>query len=883
MSSKKHLFLIDGSSYIYRAFYALPFLSNSRGIPTSAVYGFARMINGLLKEHKPTHMAVVFDVSRETFRTERFKDYKAHRPKMPDELSIQIPYIKRLLEALRIPTLELRGFEADDVIGTISRLAEESSWRVTIVSPDKDLLQLVSHKVSLLDPMKEVLYTPAKVVERFGVEPALIPTYLALVGDKSDNIPGVKGVGPKKAKELINSFGDLESIYKRLDAVSPSLRKRLESDRELAFLSLELSSIKRDLPLTFQPEDFELREPDVEALRELYSTLEFSSLMKELPKEQKKQQKTKYRMARSLKEVSDYIKGCKELSVDLETTPLDPVEASIVGISLSRKTGEALYIPVGHEGANNLPLSEVLDTLKGALKSGAVLKVGQNLKYDITVLLGHGVSLSPIFDTMVASYLINPLKKRHSLDELALEYLGYRTVSYKEATSHLLDTMNFSHLSPEEALFYACEDADIALRLKGVLERRLKEEELHELFHKIEMPLVPVLARMERRGVKIDREKLLLLGREIEEKMAQLEAEIYRLAGEKFNINSPKQLSLVLFGKLGLKPKKRTKTGYSTNIEVLEALSLEHPLPAKVLEYRQLAKLKSTYIDGLIKQINRKTGRVHTSYNQTATATGRLSSQNPNLQNIPIRSDLGKLIRDAFVAEEGYFLVAADYSQIELRILASMANDPNLKEAFKRGEDIHTATACRIFGVKPEEVTPNMRREAKVVNFGIIYGMSPYGLSKELKIPVKEAQDYIDRYFAQYPEVVRFIERTIQEAKERGYVKTLFGRKRPVPELFSPKKDEREQGKRIAINTPIQGTAADVIKLAMVKAQRYIDESGVDAHMILQVHDELVFEVKQEDAESFAEAIKEVMEQAAPEIDVPLKVDVKVGKTWGEC
>ncbi len=883
MSNNKRLLLVDGTSYIYRAFFALPFLSNSKGIPTNAVYGFARMINKLLNEYNPTHMAVVFDVSRSTFRTERFREYKAHRPKMPDELSIQIPYIKKLLASWGIPKIELAGYEADDIIGTLAKEAEKESWQVLIVSPDKDLCQLVTPKISMYDPMNDRIFTPEEVYKKFGVSPQLIPTLLALVGDPTDNIPGVKGIGKKRAKEIIDKLGNLEQIYKRLDALPPSLKKKLSDQKELAFLSYELAQIKADLPLPFEPAKLEITPQDQQALRELFVELEFSSLLKDLPKPKEPVSTTSYRTAKSLKEIKNYLKDTTELSFDLETTSLDAIEAEIVGISVSVKEKEALYIPVGHKRANNLDLQKVLNTLSKYLSSPNITKVGQNLKYEFSVLSKYGVEvILPIFDTMVASYLINPLKKRHNLDELSLEYLGHKMISYQEATSSLISGMDFSHLTPKEACTYACEDADITLRLKNLLSNKLKEEGLEEVFYEIEMPIVPVLAHMETKGVKVDREKLENLGKFLSTQLEKIESEIYQLAGERFNINSPRQLSRILFEKLKLKPKKKTKTGYSTDTEVLEALSLEHPLPGKVLEYRQLAKLKSTYVDGLIKQINPLTGRIHTSYSQTATATGRLSSRNPNLQNIPIKSDLGKLIREAFVAEDGYLLVSADYSQIELRILAVAADEPKLKEAFIQGEDIHTRTACEIFGVSPDEVTHNMRRTAKVVNFGIIYGMSAYGLAKELKIPQEEAQKYIDRYFSKYPNVVRFIKRTVEEAKKNGFVKTLFGRKRPVPELFSPKRDEREFGKRAAVNAPIQGTAADIIKIAMAKTYQYIKENNLNAYMILQVHDELVFEVEESIAQEFSQNIRKIMEGIAPELDVPLKVDLKIGKTWAD-
>ncbi len=876
------LFLIDGSSYVYRAFYALPPLSTSRGYPTNAIYGFARMLSKLMKEHSPTHMAVVFDAGRHTFRTERYAAYKAHRPKMPPDLTAQLPYIKRLLKLWGIPTLEMEGFEADDIIGTISDAASRACWKVVIVSPDKDLAQLVGDKVWLFDPIGQRMYTPKEVFEKFGVFPEQIPTYLALVGDASDNIPGVKGIGSKRAREIIAKCGDIEQIYRRLDALPPSVRKRLAEDKEMAFLSYELARIKRDLPLEFNPEEFALSEPDYDGLRKFYVELEFSSLVKELPSEVVKENSSHYRMVTSVEELEEYLKDADQFSMDFETTSIDVLEARLVGISVSKGEGDAIYVPVGHRGGENLPIHEVLEVLRKHLSSKKT-KIGHNLKYEASILSRMGIDIEgPLFDTMVASYLLNPLKKRHSLDEVALEQLGYRMMSYSEATSSLMDNMDFSHLAPEDAVFYACEDADIAYRLKQRLERELEEDGMLELFHNIEMPLIPVLAHMELRGVKVDREKLESLGKQIESLMLSLEREIHQLAGGPFNINSPKQLSKVLFEKLKLKPKKRTKTGYSTSVEVLEELALEHPLPEKVLEYRQLAKLKSTYIDGLLKQIHPKTGRVHTSYLQTSTATGRLSSRNPNLQNIPIRSELGALIRDAFVADEGYLLVVADYSQIELRVLAALADEPKLKDAFRKGVDIHALTASEVFGVPIDKVDSNMRRKAKVVNFGIIYGMSPYGLSKELKIPVDEAQKYIDAYFSRYPKVVEFIERCIKQARTEGYVSTLFGRKRPVPEINSPRRDEREFGKRVAVNTPVQGTAADIIKMAMIECYRFIKSGSTDAHMILQVHDELVFEVEEDRAEEFASNIKEIMEKVAPQLDVPLKVDISIGRSWSK-
>ena len=879
----KKLFLVDGSSFLYRAFYALPFLSSSKGLPTHAIYGFARMINRILKEYDPEYIAVVFDVGRETFRTEKFKEYKAHRPRMPDELAIQIPYIKRLLNAYGIKILELPRFEADDIIGTISEKAKERGFSVVIISPDKDLLQLVDKNTLVYDPMADKMYNELEVIKKFGVHPRQIPDFLALVGDSSDNIPGVKGIGKKKALELLSKFENIEKIYERLDSLKPVEKKKLIEGKEAAFLSKELATIRKDLPLEIEIEELKKEKPDYEELRNLYIQLEFSSLLKELPEKQLKEIKANYKLIttpQELHEIKEKIKN--EFSLDFETTSLDPLEAEIAGIAICTEEGESFYIPLLHPDVK-INSETALLFLEDLLLS-AKTKIGQNLKYELSILLaGYNFRPSPpIFDTMIASYLLNPLKRSHKLDEIALEYLGYRMISYKEVTKDLSDRENFSHLKAREAFYYACEDADITYRLKQKLEERLKEEELLWLFENIEMPLVPVLARMEVNGVKVDVIKLELMKKFLEEKIELCKREIYNLAGEKFNINSTRQLAKILFEKLKLKPVKRTKTGYSTDTEVLETLSFEHPLPAKVLEYRQLTKLKSTYVDGLIQKIHPRTGRIHTSYNQTATATGRLSSSDPNLQNIPIRTELGKMIRDTFIAEEGYVLVGADYSQIELRILAAMAGEERLIEAFEKGEDIHTKTACELFGITPDKVDSELRRRAKTVNFGIIYGISPYGLSKELGISVDEAKKYIDRYFERYPKVVEFIEKTTEKARQNGFVTTFFGRKRPVPELFSPKREEREFGKRIAINTPIQGTAADIIKLAMIKAQEFIDEKRLDAKMILQVHDELVFEVKESIAKDFSRELKRIMENVCPEINVPLKVDIGIGKSWGE-
>ena len=878
------LYLIDGSSYLYRAYFALPFLSNSKGIPTHAAYGFTRMVMKIVKEHQPQYMAVAFDVGRETFRTETYQEYKAQRPSMPDELAVQIPYVKEILQALRIPVLEMENYEADDVIATLAKRAETAGFQVVIVTGDKDMLQLVTENIQVFDPMKEAFYSPQEVEKRMGVAPHQIPDLLGLAGDSIDNIPGVKGIGQKSAQELIKSMGSLEEVFQNLEKVPSKFHKKLEGAKEVAFMSKALVRVRSDLPLEVTWDQLRRREPDYDRLRELFRELEFTTLIRELP--QGEEDRGHYRMVTSLEEWKELVRRLaseREISFDFETDSLFPVEARLVGLAITSREREGWYLPLDHQEGPRLTEGEVLEAFAPLLMDKEKEKVGQNIKYELVLLFsrGHGVE-GPLFDTMVASYLLNPSKRTHGLDDLALEYLGYRTTTYKEVTKKGKKEIPFSQVKPETARDYACEDADITLRLKHVLEEQLKEEGLEDLFRQLEMPLVPVLARMELAGVKVDKTRLETMAQVLETQIERLEKEIHQLAGEAFNINSPKQLAHILFDKLRLKPLRKTKTGYSTDVEVLAQLALEHPLPERVLEYRQLTKLKSTYVEGLMKVINHRTGRVHTSFNQTVTATGRLSSSDPNLQNIPIRTELGRMIREAFVAEEGYLLLSADYSQIELRILAALSQDEKLLEAFHKGEDIHTRTACEIFGVAPQDVTPELRRRAKVVNFGIIYGMSPYGLSQELKIPVEEAAEYIERYFHRYPGVRQYLDHLIAHAEDKGYVTTILGRRRFIPEIFSSNRNTRELGKRYAINTPIQGSAADLIKLAMIRIDRFLVEKGMKTRMILQVHDELLLEVAEEELEKVKGNVKEMMEGVHP-LKVPLVVHVGVGKNWEEA
>ncbi len=878
------LYLIDGSSYLYRAYFALPFLSNSKGMPTHAAYGFTRMLLKIIREERPDYMAIAFDVSRETFRRDAYKEYKAQRPPMPDELAVQIPYLREVVKAMRIPILELENYEADDVIATLAKKAETSGFYVVIVTGDKDMLQMVSERIKVYDPMKDALYGPKEVEKRLGVAPHQIPDLLGLSGDSIDNIPGVKGIGLKSAQTLVREFGTVEAIFEHLNGVPTRFKKKLEDAKEIAKMSKDLVKVRQDLPIQIPWEELKLQEPDYNRLRELFRELEFTTLFRELP--QGEEDKGDYQLVSSMdeyRELLQRIRSSPEFSFDFETDSLSPVEAKLVGLALTSQEKAGWYVPFGHSKGTNLKEKEALMGLASLLEDPHQEKVGQNIKYELVILFSRGYHVDgPIFDTMVASYLLNPGKRSHGLDELALEYLGYRTTTYKEVTSRGKREIPFVQVAPEVARDYACEDADITLRLKHILNEQLLAEGLIDLFRDLEMPLVPVLARMELAGIKVDKERLETIARFLEGEIERLEGEIHRLAGEPFNINSPRQLAQVLFDKLKLKPTKKTKTGYSTNVEVLAQLALEHPLPAKVLEYRQLAKLKSTYAEGLIKMINPRTGRVHTSFNQAVTATGRLSSSDPNLQNIPIRTELGRMIREAFVAEGGCLLLSADYSQIELRIMAALSKDEKLIEAFKKGEDIHTRTACEIFDVPSQAVTPELRRKAKVVNFGIIYGMSPYGLSQELKIPVEEAADYIERYFQRYPGVKNYIDFLVKEAQEKGFVTTIMGRRRFIPELFSSNRNTRELGKRYAINTPIQGSAADIIKLAMIRIDRYIREHRLKSKMILQVHDELLFEVPPNELEQLKENVREIMEGVYP-IGVPLVVHVGMGRNWEEA
>jgi DNA polymerase-1 len=845
----KNLYILDGNSYIYRAFYAIRNLSTSSGMPTNAIFGFANMLLKVIKEKEPDRIAIVFDPKGPTRRHLEFKEYKAHRPPMPRDLVSQIPYIHKLVQAFRIPVFIQEGQEADDLIATLTRRALEQGMEVTVVTGDKDILQLVGPKVKIYDTLKEKFFGPAEVEERFGVGPDRVVEVMGLMGDSSDNIPGVPGIGEKTAQALIKQFGTIDNLLDHAhELTKPKLKQSLIEHAHLARLSRELAVLRTDVPLSVDFEALKRQEPDNAALLPLLRELEFPSLLKYVTPEIETE-----RHYRAVLEEQDFqtllaaLSTAAEFSFDTETTSLDPLKAELVGISFAVKPFEAFYLPLSHVclGApKQIALERALKALGPVFADPGIRKVGQNLKYDLLVLGRYGISMQGAdFDTMIASYLLHPGRPSHGLDALALEFLNCKTTTYTQITGTGKKQIGFHEVDIQTATDYSGEDADLTLRLKHTLEPKLRDQNLDQLFREIEMPLLEVLVGMERTGVKIDAEFLQAMSRRLEAETALIVSRIYELAGTEFNINSPKQLAEILFVKLQLTPTKKTKTGFSTNVDVLEDLAHLHPLPAEILKYRTLAKLKSTYIDALPAMIHPATGRLHTSFNQTVAATGRLSSSDPNLQNIPIRTDLGREIRRAFIAEPGRILISADYSQIELRVLAHLSGDPVLVQTFIEDLDVHTRTASEILGLPPEEITSEMRRKAKAVNFGIIYGISAFGLAQDIGVSNSEAKRYIDSYFARYPRVREFMDHTVQEARQKGFVTTLFGRRRFIPELSSSSTPVRNFGERMAINTPVQGTAADMIKIAMIRISRRLLKENLRSHMILQVHDELVFEV----------------------------------------
>ena len=884
----KTIFLIDGTAYIYRAYHAIRSLTNSQGLPTNAVFGFARMLIKLIKEQSPEYMAMFFDAKGPTFRHDMYKEYKANRPPMPEDMAIQIPYIKKIAKGFNLPVIEQEGFEADDLIGSLSRLSQENGFNVIMVTGDKDFMQLVTKNAVILDPMKEVTLDMKTVESKYGVEPERIIDIMGLWGDTSDNIPGVPGIGEKTALALIKEFDSMENLYDNLDKIpKKKLRENLETFKDQAFLSKRLVTINTGVPLTFNPEELKLTPPDTDRLTHLFNQLEFRQLQREFTEKKEVKEKAYHAILSeaALNDLISQLESQKIFALDTETTSENPMKAELVGLSFAVKPNEAFYIPVAHDYENaprQLNVSDVLKKLKPLLENPELKKIGQNIKYDWIVLLRNGVSLAGVvFDTMLASYVINPSKRSHGLDQMALELFGYKTIGFKDIVGKGKDASVFNEVALEKAVPYACEDADITLAAKNVLESELKKIGLLHLFESVEMPLVPVLLHMEMKGIRVDVDKLKELSRHFENQIENLRERIYHLAGEEFNIKSSQQLGHILFEKLLLPVQKKTKkkTGYSTDVDVLTILAEQHELPALVLRHRTLSKLKSTYADALIDLIHPETNRIHTSYNQTVTATGRLSSSEPNLQNIPIRTEEGREIRSAFVPQKGWQMMSADYSQIELRILAHCSEDPILIKAFLDEEDIHTRTANEVFQVFPEMITPELRRHAKIINFGIIYGMSPFSLSKELGISQKMAKNYIDNYFSRYKGVKQFIDRTIKEAHQTKRTSTLMDRIRMIPEIGSSNKNIRSFAERVAVNTPIQGSAADLIKLAMIKMDEELRLRGLSSAMLLTVHDELVFEVPPDELETMSQMVKEIME-GIWELKVPLKVNIAWGENW---
>lgn len=888
---RKTIYLIDGTAYIHRAYHAIRNLTNSRGLPTNAVFGFTRMIIKLLEDRNPQYIAILFDARGPTFRHKMFEEYKANRPPMPEDMVLQIPYIKEITKAFNLSQIEMEGFEADDLIGTLARKAEKAGFDVVMVTGDKDFMQLVTDRISIWDPMKEKIINPDTIRSDMGIEPAQLIDIMGLSGDTADNIPGVPGIGPKTALKLIKTFGSLTELYSRVDTITRKKQhENLVNFREQAFLSQKLVTIDTKVPIDFDPEHFKIKKPDNSALARLFKKLEFRQLQKAYPEKSDLSRK-KYRAVmdeNALAELIASLEAAEIFAIDTETTSKNPMLADLVGLSFAIIPHEAFYIPCGHDypGAPpQLDRKTVLDQLKPVLENQDLKKIGQNIKYDWMVLLRHGIDLKGVvFDTMLASYLLNPSKRAHSLDQIALDFLDHTTISYQDVTGRGKTSCPFAQVPIEKATPYACEDADITLMARNILARELDNAGLTDLFENVEMPLVPVLMGMEMKGVRVDRERLRDLSKSFEMQMEALEKDIYSIAGEQFNINSSQQLGHILFDKLGLPVQKKTKkkTGYSTDVNVLTTLALKHELPALILRYRTLSKLKSTYTDALLELIHPDTGRIHTSYNQTVTATGRLSSSYPNLQNIPIRTDEGREIRSAFIPRRGWSFVAADYSQIELRILAHCSDDQILIRAFQDDEDIHARTAAEVFQVFPSFIDQELRQQAKAINFGIIYGQSAFGLSRQLGISRKMAQTYINNYFARYSGVRQFIDKTIEQARQTRKTSTLLGRIRLLPDIASSNATIRKFAERTAINTPIQGTAADLIKLAMIQAAAALHEKNLKSVMLLSVHDEIVFEVPPDELDAVKTLAKDVME-GVWDLKVPLKVNVVEGDNWARA
>lgn len=927
--AEKPFILVDGSSYLYRAYHAFPPLTNSKGEPTGAMYGVLNMLRSLIIQYKPSHVAVVFDAKGKTFRDELYEEYKSNRPPMPDDLREQIEPLHEMVQAMGLPLLSITGVEADDVIGTLALKAASDGRNVLISTGDKDMAQLVTPNITLINTMTNVILGPDEVKEKYGVPPELIIDFLALMGDSSDNIPGVPGVGEKTALGLLQGLGSLEDIYQQLDKIATlsfrgakTLGAKMVEHEKVAKLSYQLATIKTDVALDKTFDDLVVNEPNLDKLLEMFTRYEFKRWISDLqnggwlaqrssrkapvpysaevatPKEQppadnfpviSQENYESILTHESLMRWVEVLKKAPAFAFDTETDSLNNIDARLIGLSFAVEPGKAAYIPLRHDyldAPEQLPVDEVLTALKPILEDKTILKIGQNLKFDRGIMENEGIELNGIyFDTMLESYVLNSVSSRHDMDTLAEKHLNHKTTTFEEIAGKGKGQLTFNQIEVEQATLYAAEDADITLLLHQALYPQIEAiAPLKHVYHDIEMPLVPVLSRMERKGVLIDAQVLAMQSQEITQRLAEIEKETFALAGQEFNLSSPKQLQEILFEKLNLPIIKKTPKGApSTNEEVLEALAHSHKLPRLILEHRGLAKLKSTYTDKLPLMVNSKTKRVHTSYHQAVTATGRLSSRDPNLQNIPVRNEEGRRIRQAFIARDGFKIVAADYSQIELRIMAHLSQDKGLLDAFAQGKDIHRATASEVFGIPLDEVTAEQRRSAKAINFGLIYGMSAFGLSQQIGVERKEAQRYMDLYFERYPGVLDYMERTRKQASQQGYVETLDGRRLYLPEINSKNAIRRKASEREAINAPMQGTAADIIKKAMIAVDNWIcHECPDDVHMIMQVHDELVFEVRESYLEKANVMIHKLMESSM-ELAIPLKVEVGVGNNWDEA
>jgi len=882
----KTLYLIDGHSHIYQSFYAIRGLSGPRGEPVNAIYGFAGSLMKLLREAKPDYLAVALDEGAPTFREAAYSEYKAQRRPMPEDLQVQIPVIREMLKYMNIPVLSLPGYEADDVIGTAATKAAGEGLKVVMVTRDKDFRQLLGPNISIYDPKTETTLDEAALLASDKIRPEQVPDVFGLSGDATDNIPGVPGIGPKTALELIRKYGSLEKVLARADEIKGRRGQMLKEHAEEARMSKSLATIERHVPVELDIESFQRGPFDRRALGGLFRRLGFRRFTEELGENEPGEEtvRANYQLVDSIdgvERLAGLLREAKSFAVDTETTSVEPMRARLVGISFSWQSGNAWYVPVMGKGLDE---KKVLELLRPVLEDPSASKTGQNIKYDMIVLRQAGIALAGVdFDTMVAAYVLDPGGRRFGLDELSLDFLGYRKIPTKDIIGSGASAITMDQAPVEKVCEYSCEDADVTWKLRAILEPKLAQTKLADLFNKLEMPLVPVLAEMERHGIRIDADRLRAMSAQITRKAEELEKEIYAEAGERFNVASPQQLAEILFTKLGLPRLKRTKEGYSTASEVLEQLSRRHPLPGLVLRYRQLMKLKNTYVDALPELVNPQTGRIHASFNQTATATGRLSSSDPNLQNIPIRTELGSRIREAFVpGSPDEVLLTADYSQIELRMMAHYSGDARMVEAFRNGEDIHTVVASEIFRVAPGEVTGELRNRAKAVDFGIIYGLSAYGLAQSTGLSVEEAQTFIDAYFDRYPGVEAFINRVLEEAAQNGFVETILGRRRYIEGIRPVEGRSRNLPERTAINTVIQGSAADLIKTAMVNIHRRIQGEHRPSKLLLQIHDELVFEVAANAADEEMEMVRKEMEGAL-DLSVPLTVKCACGANWLEA